>query len=156
MYGHADAEAKDSPPHMGFLSMACCRISEVVAVSWMVWAPIMAALVTMAASVWVATINRRGQSDANVARAEAEFRISLLGRLASLEARVAEQERELIKERTSRLSEQREYGVLLLKYETIKSEVEELRPLKAENEALHQQIRNEGTRLDPKIKEGTL
>jgi hypothetical protein len=108
--------------------------------SWTAWGPFLAALMTMAGAVWVAAINKRGQSDANVARAEAEFRNDLLGRLASLEARVAEQERELIKERAARLNEQHEYGALLLKYEELERKVIALRPLKDEVDALREAV----------------
>jgi predicted nucleic acid-binding Zn-ribbon protein len=92
-----------------------------------VWAPILSAVVVAVGGIWVAVINRRGQTDVSVAKSEAEFRNSLLTRVASLEGRVAEQEKALIKEREKNLDKQREYDALLIKYEALEREVVELR-----------------------------
>jgi cell shape-determining protein MreC len=104
--------------------------------SLIAWVPILAAAVMAASAVWTAWINRRGQTDVSAARAETDFRNSLLKRLASVEERVAELQNELIKEREKSLDKQREYLELQLKYDVLKAEVEELRPLRDEVEHL--------------------
>jgi hypothetical protein len=83
--------------------------------------------------LWGTYLNRRGSS-------EVEFRNTLLSRVASLEGRVAEQEHELYKERQKNLDQYREYGELLVKYEALQREVEELRPLKDEVDKLRKQV----------------
>lgn len=115
--------------------------------SWAVWIPVFVSVVSTIGAIYAALSNRRGQSEKVQTDADGLFRKDLLDRVARLEQRVEDLQKELYDERIKGVEKERDYNALLLEHEDLKREyealireAEELRPLKDEVETLRTEL----------------